>query len=237
MAVSPRVSVVIPVYNGERYLAEAIRSVLQQTYPPHEVIVADDGSTDRSGEIAQGFGPPVRYDYRPHRPVGGAAAARNRGAELAEGELLAFLDADNLWLPHKLAQQLEAIHGDNDMVFGQVRQFISPDVEESVHIEYPVEPVPGLAPITLLMGRATFLATGLFDPHWEVGEFIDWYVRAGERGLKTVMLPEVVALRRLHRANQGILKRDMRAEYVRIVKAARDRRRGGAPPTPATPTD
>lgn len=226
---SLRVSVVIPVYNGERYLADAILSALRQTRPPFEVVVADDGSTDRSAEIAQSFGPAVRYDYRPHRPSGGAAAARNRGAELAGGDLLAFLDADDLWLPEKLQRQVEAIQVDlaGAMVFGYVRQFISPELEEGERaaIECPADPAPGLTPCTLLVSRSTFLGTGGFDLSWGVGEFVDWYLRAVERGLQTVMLSDVVALRRLHRTNQGVLKRDLRLDYVRIVKAARDRRR------------
>ncbi len=226
------VSVIIPVYNGERYLGEAIASALGQTYPPLEVIVVDDGSTDGSAAIAQGCGSPVRYDHQSHRPSGGAAAARNRGAELARGELLAFLDADDVWLPDKLARQVAAIRDDVErtMVFGHVRQFISPELEESVKaaIVCPPDPAPGLAPGALLIARATFLATGLFDPGWGVGEFIDWYLRAVERGLKTVMLADVVMLRRLHRTNQGILQRDARLDYVRIVKAARDRRRDQA---------
>ena len=92
-------------------------------------------------------------------------------------------------------------------------------------VECPPDPVAGLAPLALLVARAAFLAVGPFDTRWAVGEFIDWYLRAGEQGLKTVMLPEVVALRRLHRTNQGILKGDLRGDYIRIVKAARDRRR------------
>src|SRR6267154_1483950 len=98
-----RVSVVIPVYNGERYLADAIQSVLDQTYQKFEVIVVDDGSTDGSARVAKRFGGAIRYV---HQSNGGVSKARNTGITLAQGTYLAFLDQDDLWLPDKLAVQV-----------------------------------------------------------------------------------------------------------------------------------
>ncbi|MGQ9503351.1 MAG: glycosyltransferase family 2 protein [Thermogutta sp.] len=99
---SPRISVVIPVFNGERFLAEAIRSALAQTLPPYEILVVDDGSTDESAELAESFGPPVRVLREENR---GEAAARNCGIEAARGDWIAFLDCDDVWKPEKLALQ------------------------------------------------------------------------------------------------------------------------------------
>jgi glycosyltransferase involved in cell wall biosynthesis len=96
------ITAIIPVHNGERHLAEAIQSVLAQTLPPGEIIVVDDGSTDASAAIAQSFGAPVRVLAQPNL---GPAAARNLGLAHATGDLLAFLDADDLWTPNKLARQ------------------------------------------------------------------------------------------------------------------------------------
>lgn len=104
MSDGPTVSVIIPVYNGERFLAEAIRSALDQTLSPAEIIVIDDGSTDASAEVARGFGPPVRVLAQANL---GPAAARNLGVAHAAGDLLAFLDADDLWMPEKLAYQVQ----------------------------------------------------------------------------------------------------------------------------------
>lgn len=95
------VSVVIPAFNAERFLAEAIRSALNQLLPPLEVIVVDDGSTDGTGEIARSFGEPVRCIRRENA---GPSAARNRGIREARGEFIAFLDADDRWLPGHLAE-------------------------------------------------------------------------------------------------------------------------------------
>ncbi len=105
---SPTISVVIPCFDAEAHLGAAIASVLAQTRPVLEVIVVDDGSTDDSARIAESFGPPVRVIRQSNA---GESAARNRGIEAARGEWVAFLDADDLWLPHKLERQAEAIQG------------------------------------------------------------------------------------------------------------------------------
>jgi len=93
MRANSLISVIIPVYNGERYLAEAIESALGQHYRPIEIILVDDGSTDRSAEVAKQVSQSIRYLYQAH---GGAGAARNAGVDLAPGEFLAFLDPDDL---------------------------------------------------------------------------------------------------------------------------------------------
>ena len=100
---SPRVSVVIPVYNSEDYVAEAIEGVLNQTYQDYEVIVVDDGSTDGSAAVVRSFGDAVRYIFQPNA---GVSAATNRGVSLSNGEFIAFLDNDDIWLPEKLERQV-----------------------------------------------------------------------------------------------------------------------------------
>lgn len=226
---SPLVSVIIPVYNGERYLAAAITSVLAQTHQPLEVIVIDDGSVDGSAAVARSFGEAVRYAAQTHAPHGGAASARNLGVTLAHGDLLAFLDADDLWTPEKLARQVALLtrEPEIDSVFGAVQQFISPELPEEVRatIDCPPGAAPGYTHAAMLIRREAFARIAPFDTGWRVGEFIDWRIRAGDAGVTSAMLPEVVLLRRLHTTNQGVLKRDARLDYVRIVKAALDRRR------------
>ena len=99
----PAVSVIIPAYNAEAFLARAIRSVEAQIFRDFEILVVDDGSTDRTADVARGFGS-VRYVRGSH---GGEPVARNQGLEEARSDLVAFVDADDEWLPDKLAHQLE----------------------------------------------------------------------------------------------------------------------------------
>jgi len=102
MGNEPTISVVIPCYNGAKFLRDTLASVLAQTHPVLEVIVIDDGSTDDSAEIAASYGPPVRVIRQPNR---GESVARNRGVRESRGEWIAFLDADDIWLPNRIEAQ------------------------------------------------------------------------------------------------------------------------------------
>jgi glycosyltransferase involved in cell wall biosynthesis len=223
---NPLVSVIIPVYNCERYLAEAVESVLAQSHRPVEVIVVDDGSTDDSAKVARRFAPEVRCYVQAR---GGAAAARNKGLELAQGSLFAFLDADDLWVEDKLTIQLAVVNSDRgvDMAFGHVVHFHSPDLDERTRarIQCPSEADPGCIPGTMLITRQAFVRAGPFETGWRIGEFIDWYARAVDVGLRSVMLPQVLLKRRLHANNTGLRERHARSDYARILKVALDRRR------------
>ncbi|MGH7801949.1 MAG: glycosyltransferase family 2 protein [Thermodesulfobacteriota bacterium] len=223
----PLVSVIIPVYNGVRYLADAIESVLAQTYRPAEVIVVDDGSTDGSANIAKVY-TSVRYYFQPNKGVG---AARNSGVDLARGAFFAFLDADDIWIKDKLYSQMETFNADTtlDMVFGQVEQFLSPELDENKKstTNYSGEIIPGYIAGTLLIKRESFFRAGYFATNWRVGEFIDWYTKAIEQGLKSCTIPGVVMKRRIHNDNTVLRERNSRTDYVRILKASLDRRRKG----------
>ncbi len=219
------ISVVIPVYNGERYLAEAIDSVLGQSYPHLELIVVDDGSTDESSSIAQ-RNPAVRYCRQANS---GAAAARNRGIGLAQGDWFAFLDADDLWTAEKLERQLAALQRESAAAaaFGHVEHFFSPEMDERMkaQIRCPTAPTPAYLPGALLVPRSAFFRVGLFDVTLQIGEFVDWVARAKHAGLMLLMLPEVVFRRRVHATNQGRVRRHLRHHYARVCKAALDRQR------------
>ena len=113
--VLPLISIIIPCYNAESYIAEAIDSALNQTYSNVEVIIVDDGSNDRSIQIIQSYGDRVRFEAGSHR---GACAARNRGLYLSQGEFIQFLDADDVLLPNKLEIQASILQsGQTDLVF------------------------------------------------------------------------------------------------------------------------
>jgi glycosyltransferase involved in cell wall biosynthesis len=220
------VSVIIPVYNCDRYLAEAIESVLAQTYQPIEIIVVDDGSTDNSAEVAKRFASSVRHYSQSQS---GAGAARNYGIELAQGSFFAFLDADDFWVKDKLTRQMQVFESepDIDIVFGHIQQFHSPELDESIKnkIYCPPELMAGYHPGTMLVKREAFLRVGKFETNLQMGEFISWYARATELGLRAKMLPDLLMSRRLHETNLSIRQRQARTDYVRLIKASLDRRR------------
>lgn len=222
-----RVSVVIPVYNGARYLGAALDSVLGQTHPPDEVVVVDDGSTDATPAVMAAYGARIVAVRQENR---GGGAATNRGIAAATGEILAFLDADDLWLPGKLALQCAGLDA-ADAVFGHIVQFISPDLppERAAAMHCPVGPQPGLCKTTMAIRRAAFDRVGGFDEALSAVDFVDWYPKALETGLRMAMLPEVVARRRIHDANNGVRLRDaQRSGNVDAIKRALDRRRARA---------
>ncbi|MBD2603497.1 glycosyltransferase family 2 protein [Scytonema hofmannii FACHB-248] len=220
----PLISVVIPVYNRERYLSEAIESVLGQTYPAIELIVVDDGSSDRSAEIAQSY--PVIYHFQPN---GGIGSARNAGIALAKGEFFAFLDSDDIWVTDKLAKQMAVFEVDPNLeaVFGYAQQFYSPEVNEEFRkrILCPEQAIAAHIATAMLIKRAAFLQIGLFDTKLKTGIDISWYICAMEHQLQQVTLPHVVYHRRLHETNSGIIERHNANERIHILKAKLDRER------------
>ena len=211
-----RVSVVIPVRNGERFLAEAIDSVLGQSRPPLELIVVDDGSSDSTSEVARAFESRVRYVRRP--PLG-VADALNSGIDLARGDFLAFLDADDVWTDDKLELQLATLRArpQLDAVFGHLT-----NVGEGRDASGTFA---GWSKGTMLIRKEALARVGPFT-QWRLGEFVEWYARAVDLGLVLLMLPEVLLLRRVHDANVGVRLRREQGEYARVLKAVLDRRRG-----------
>ncbi|MFC1791691.1 glycosyltransferase family 2 protein, partial [Gemmatimonadota bacterium] len=221
------VSVVIPVFNGERYLAEAIESVIGQSYPSLEIIVVDDGSTDRTPEISAAFDQ-VRAFRQDHL---GVAAARNLGITRAEGEFLSFLDADDLWEERKTALQMEALEADETLagVICRFRNFFEAGVTppEGVDPSHFSSEKHGDMPslCSLLVRREAFLGVGLLDQQCRTGEDIDWFARARDQGVAFRRLPEVLVHRRLHDTNLSYRAPEDRGDLLRIFRASLARKR------------
>ncbi len=218
------ISAIIPVYNRKRYIAEAIDSVLAQTYSPIEIIVVDDGSTDKSAAIVKEYqNSSIRYTFQSNQGIG---AARNKGIDMAQGAYYAFLDSDDLWIPDKISLQMKAFENDPDldMVFGHVVQFRSTQL--GTILDQKDQFVPGYIPSSLLIQRDSFHKVGKFTTQWKIGEFVDWYSRALETGLKSLMLPDLVAKRRIHDANIGIVERKSQKDYLNILRKSLERRKG-----------
>jgi glycosyltransferase involved in cell wall biosynthesis len=224
----PLVTAAIPVRDGEAYLAEAIESVLGQTRPCEQLIVVDNGSSDRSAAIAAGFGPSVELVSEPRPGIG---AARNAALDAARGDFLAFLDADDLWEPEKTALQLAAFAAEPglQLAFGHVRQFVSPELPaaEAQGLRVPTAPQPGQYIGAMLARREAIEAIGPW-PDVRVSDGLTFFLRARELGLAQTMLAETVTRRRVHGANHSIHNRSERSEFARHLKRSLDRRRGAA---------
>jgi glycosyltransferase involved in cell wall biosynthesis len=225
----PSISCIIPVFNGERYLREALDSIVAQTYRPLEIIVADDGSTDRTNEIVTSFEGQVLYLKQNNA---GPAAARNLGLRAASGEFVAFLDADDLWHPEKLGRQIARFQArpELDYCVTYCQNFWIPELEveaEKYQNHRISRPMPGYVTQTLFARRTIFEMVGEFNQTLAHGDSTDWFLRAAERGAVMELLPEVLMYRRLHPSNRSRVRAaTSREEYLRLVKLSLDRRRG-----------
>jgi len=199
-APEPTVSVIVPVFNGERFLEEALASAWAQSLTPLEVIVVDDGSTDGSAAIASRMN--VRYISQANS---GVSSARNAGLRVAQGQFVAFLDADDTWLPTKLERQVAALLDAEDAGYALCRHIATfePGVEPPQWYRGRTDGVsePSFAPSAWLVRRSALDAIGWFDPVLRHGEDTDWLARARDADLRYVMVDGPLLVRRIHGAN------------------------------------
>jgi glycosyltransferase involved in cell wall biosynthesis len=208
------VSIIIPVYNREQYIGSALESVLSQSYRPLEIIVVDDGSSDRTAEIVKRFEDQVRYVYRTN---GGPAAARNHGLALAIGEFIAFQDSDDLWPATKLETQIRYLLGHSEVqyVLGQATYFATPGT--TLPSGFREELLNGARTSQLLQAmvarRSVFEHVGPFNHHLSTAEDVDWFCRASDLGIPMAVVEEVVLNVRVHAYNTS-LKEKLNNRYL-----------------------
>jgi glycosyltransferase involved in cell wall biosynthesis len=229
----PLISCIVPVFNGEKYLAEALDSILAQTYPAVEIIVVDDGSTDGTPAVAACYGNLIRWVTQNNV---GAPVARNLGVRTARGQFVAFLDSDDLWHPEKLQRQMGrfAARPELDLSLTYLQNFWIPELEkEKARFQnHPLAgALPGYVTQTLLARRSAFDKVGLFNDSLRVGDPADWFMRASEVGLVTEMITDILVYRRMHASNMSMqagtrrMTLSMQDAILRVVKASLDRRR------------
>jgi glycosyltransferase involved in cell wall biosynthesis len=229
---APLVSAIMPVFNGERFLEDALRSLLAQEYRPFEIVVCDDGSTDDTPKILRGF-PEVRVIRQENK---GAAAARNAAIAVSSGELLAFFDADDLWPSNRLSLQAEylAEHPETGCVLGR-QEWINPPPTLTRDLVYG--DLGGIPHLSAMIRRAAFEEAGAFDPSYRVAEDTDLLFRLRERQIDIAVLKEVILIRRFHGKNLTAGP-DAPSELARALKERVERARaaqrrqaepGGAP--------
>lgn len=187
---SQTISVIIAVFNGEKYLAQTLKSILDQDYTPLEVIVINDGSTDKTGEVLSAFNNRIRVIYQENT---GVSAARNKGIELAQGEMIVFFDADDLMYPAKLSDQaallsqqpsLGYVHSGWDKIDANGRYIISVKPwTNAPHLDLKTWVTASPVYLGAMMFRREWVKrTGLFDPELVQSEDVDWLYRLALTG-------------------------------------------------------
>ncbi|HEX4034419.1 MAG TPA: glycosyltransferase family A protein [Solirubrobacteraceae bacterium] len=214
---APLVSVIVPAYQAERFIEETLDSAANQDYPAVEVIVVDDGSTDRTAVFAAGRD--VRVLQQPHR---GPAAARNTGLAAAAGEFIAVLDADDLWPSDRLSLQVDFLERNRELglVLGLTDVFLNPGEEPPAHWfglthGKPIAAVAG----TMLVRREVFATVGTYDESLWKCEDIEWLARVKDAGIAAGALDRVVLRYRIHAANTS---RDTEANKAVLLRVLRD---------------
>lgn len=233
VAPMPLVSVVIPNYNYGRYLGQGIESVLAQSYPNVEVLVVDDGSTDDSAAVARGYGDRIRWIRQARQ---GVAAARNRGVQESRGELVAFLDADDVWMPHKLERQvarwlaspaLGLIHCGARRIdaSGRTLEVQQDGMEGWIAREMLLfrRCTIVCAGSTVLIPRRVFDVAGGFDPQLSTSADWDLCYRIGVRQPTGFVREPLVAVR-MHQTNMHdnvrVMEHDMLLAYGKAFRDA-----------------
>ncbi|MDO8891124.1 MAG: glycosyltransferase [Sulfurimicrobium sp.] len=235
-----RVSVVIPAYNSARFLRETIESVRQQTTPVHEIIVVDDGSTDETGQVIQSLGEGIVYVRQANA---GVSAARNRGIAEARGEIIAFLDADDLWLPQKVENQVRVFLGNPDVALVATDRA---DIDEHGGLlldslfkyrgfygflyELGNGPIPhalsrlvqvNFIPTSSVMVRKSALnQAGDFNTSIRYGEDLDLWARIASQHA-IACIPEVLTHYRRHGSNATQATENLLLDLVRVMKNIR----------------
>ena len=219
----PLISVIIPVYNGEKYISEAIENILRQEYPVLEIIVVDDGSTDKTAEVVNNLSVDVRYFSQQNA---GPSAARNKGIKEASGKYIAFLDVDDLWPENNLnvlAEKLEKEKG-SDVVRGYSQLFKDDSKGGKDYLGNPEESYRYYIGAGLYR-RDVFNKVGLFDWRLIYGEDTDWYNRAKELRITIEWLDEVTLYVRRHGENMTEGKNILELNRLNTFKKILDRDR------------
>jgi glycosyltransferase involved in cell wall biosynthesis len=195
----PLVSVIIPVFNGEIFLEDAIKSVSNQNYDNLECIIVDDGSIDGSAAIAKKH-EQIIYLHQEHKNV---AAARNLGVRKASGEYLAFLDADDIWDINKLETQINYMEVNPDIDYSVTKHslFLTEglkDFPQWVRTNHSEEETIAYIPSSLIVRKSAFEIVGNFDESYRISDDSDWFLRARDAGIKLGIIDKNLLHKRVH---------------------------------------
>jgi glycosyltransferase involved in cell wall biosynthesis len=225
------VSVIIPVRNSERYLAQALDSVIAQTYPHFEIIIVDAHSTDTTSTIAQSY-PRVRFIQQANQ---GLADAWNTGIDSARGDWICFLDSDDRWPPDKIKLQMDYLCNNPGLecVIAHVRFFLqanekmpssfNPTLLEREHVAY----MPG----ALMSRRTVFERIGKFGTEWQIAPDIDWFAKLKDAHVPLGILTNVLLFKRVHENNLSYVTAEtplINQEVLRLLRQSIGRQRANS---------
>ena len=228
------VSVIVPVFNGAAFIRGAMENINAQHYTPLEIIFVDDGSTDETAKIIADFKDKVKYVYQTNS---GPSAARNKGLEIARGEIVRFLDVDDLWAENSLSLMVECLKKspETEIVMGKLEVLLLREGE----VKNFIEPSIAFHIGTALFRKRVFDKVGLFDPSLRYAEDLDWFMRARECGASIVVFDQVTMLYRVHETNMTRGMNLTSLNFFKALKKSLDRRRennkGVADPLPDFP--
>jgi glycosyltransferase involved in cell wall biosynthesis len=228
---SEGVSVILIVRNGERFIREAMDSVQAQTLRPAEILVIDGDSDDGTVGIARGY-PGVTVISQAGT---GIASAYNQGISQSRCDLLAFISHDDRWMPNKLELQVAALAGQPDALLSltHVQHVLAEGATPPPGFRTTLldGPVPGFIMETLVARRAAFDRIGLFDPSFSVGEDTDWFARARDAHLPTVVLPETLVVKRVHGSNSSLVHAGINDLLLKALRQSIARKRNAGEAT------
>ena len=222
---NPSVSAIIPVYNSEAFLLDAVASIRRQRIDVLEIIIVNDGSTDGTAEAIETLNGPIRSASQPNS---GPAAARGRGIQMARGNVVAFLDADDLWPNDKLEIQLGhlATHPSVDVVLGQTQHIRQSSVAPGeARYEKGADPWTTLMFGAALIRTSAFETVGLPDRSFRFDDDVDWFLRAKELGVSIMTHPDVAVLYRRHESNLTNQRMTDQHYFLMALKRSIERRR------------
>ena len=219
---NPLVTSIIPAFNREKYIAEAIESVLNQTYRNIEIIVIDDGSTDNTPRILSSYNGKIKYFLQPNS---GASAARNSGISKASGDFISFLDSDDLWEKNKISLQMECFENNpgidiclcNTKIFSEKK---ITDFDQKYIIATPYHLC------SILIKKDVLKRVGYFKTNLKSGEDTDFFLRIKEMGIPLKILQDKLVYIRIHANNltKDFKIRDKEAVFSGIKNALNKRR-------------
>lgn len=221
----PLVSIILAVRNGERFLAEAIRSVLAQDYPSHELLVVDGHSTDRTAEITRTF-PGAQFLPQPGH---GLSAAWNFGLARARGDWIALLEHDDVWTPEKLRTQIAFMLARPELQFtlSHAQFFLEPGCAwpSGYNPDWLKAPQIGSMLSSFVARKSAFAQVGMFDERLKTAADMDWFSRAKDLRIPMAYLAETLMLKRVHDCNVTSQTRLNNAELLEVIQRTLARKR------------